>query len=78
MTKQILRFRNERCARYFADNHGYEYLGFVKEQTTFSISRGSGDISHVDGGSYQVSKEVSHEAVQQGSAKYATHENLGC
>jgi hypothetical protein len=63
MTEQILRFRNERCARYFADNHGYEYLGFVKEYTTFSISRGSGDISHVDGGSYQVRKEVRDEAV---------------
>lgn len=56
MSDQILRFRNERCARYFAENHGYKYLGWIEEQTTFSIARGSGDISHVDGGSYQVVK----------------------
>lgn len=54
----ILKFRNQRAARYFADAHGYEYLGWIEEQTTFSISRGSGDISHTDGGSYQVKKPL--------------------
>ena len=54
--QNILKFRNSRAAKFFAENHGYEYLGWIEEQTTFSIQRGSGDISHTDGGSYQCRK----------------------
>ena len=56
--QDILKFRNSRAAKFFAEKHGYEYLGWVEEQTTFSIQRGSGDISHTDGGSYQCRKTV--------------------
>ena len=59
--QKMLNYRG--VLEYIFSSSDGAYLGFVKEQTTFSISRGSGDISHVDGGSYQVSKEVSHEAI---------------
>ena len=33
--KRIMRFRNNRVAKFFADNHGGIYKGWVEGNTTF-------------------------------------------
>ena len=36
-----MRFRNNRVAKFFADNHGGIYKGWVEGKTTFKITRGA-------------------------------------
>ena len=51
---RIMRFRNSRVAKFFANNHGGIYKGWVDESTTFTIKRGAGPISSNDKGCYVV------------------------
>ena len=52
--KRIMRFRNNRVAMFFADNHGGIYKGWVEENTTFTIKRGDEPITFVSEGCYVV------------------------
>ena len=52
--KRIMRFRNNRVAKFFADNHGGIYKGWVKESTTFTIKRSGIPTSGNDKGCYVV------------------------
>ena len=52
--KRIMRFRNNRVAKYFANNHGGIYKGWVEGKTTFKITRGAGPISGSEKGCYIV------------------------
>ena len=36
-----MRFRNNRVAKFFANNHGGIYKGWVEGKTTFKITRGA-------------------------------------
>lgn len=54
MYEVIHRFNNPRVAKYFSDKHGYEYVGYVHGDTTYAISRASGDIVANVKGCYQV------------------------
>ena len=38
---RIERFRNSRVAKFFAENHGGKFLGWIEQQTTYKI-RGIG------------------------------------
>ena len=51
---RIMKFRNPRVAKMFADNHGGIYKGLVKGNTTFNITRGAGTISAKEEGCYIV------------------------
>ena len=51
---RIMRFRNSRVARFFADVHGGIYKGWVQGNTTFNITRSSGTISAKENGCYIV------------------------
>ena len=51
---RIMRFRNNRVAKFFADVHGGIYKGWVKESTTFTIKRGDEPITFVSEGCYVV------------------------
>tara|TARA_B100000941_G_C28264262_1_gene428163 strand:+ start:108 stop:296 length:189 start_codon:yes stop_codon:yes gene_type:complete len=51
---RIMRFRNSRVAKFFANFHGGIYKGWVDETTTFTIKRGAGPISGNDKGCYIV------------------------
>tara|TARA_Y100000114_G_C11609008_1_gene254177 strand:+ start:96 stop:320 length:225 start_codon:yes stop_codon:yes gene_type:complete len=51
---RIMRFRNNRVAKFFADVHGGIYKGWVKGNTTFNITRGAGTISAKEEGCYIV------------------------
>ena len=51
---RIMRFRNNRVARFFADNHGGIYKGWVQGNTTYNITRGAGTVSAKENGSYIV------------------------
>ena len=51
---RIMRFRNNRVARFFADVHGGIYKGWVQGNTTFNITRSSGTISAKENGCYIV------------------------
>ena len=50
----IMKFRNPRVAKMFADNHGGIYKGWVKESTTFTIKRSGIPTSGNDKGCYVV------------------------
>ena len=51
---RIMKFRNPRAAKMFADNHGGIYKGCVKESTTFTIKRSGTPTSGNDKGCYVV------------------------
>ena len=38
---RIMRFRNDRIAKFFANNHGGKYLGWLEQKTTYKV-RGIG------------------------------------
>ena len=52
--KRIMRFRNNRVAKFFANNHGGIYKGWVEGKTTFKSTRGAGPISGNEKGCYIV------------------------
>ena len=54
MYEVIHRFNNSRVAKYFSDKHGYQYVGYVSGDTSFTIKRASGDIVANVEGCYQV------------------------
>ena len=58
---RIMKFRNPRVAKMFADNHGGIYKGWVDESTTFTIKRSGTPTSSDDNGCYVVVWE--HEYV---------------
>ena len=51
---RIMRFRNDRSAKFFANNHGGIYKGWIEGETVFTIKRGAGPISSYDKGCYIV------------------------
>ena len=51
---RVMRFRNSRVAKFFADFHGGIYKGWVEGKTAFKITRGAGTISSSDRGCYIV------------------------
>ena len=36
---RIMRFRNDRIAKFFANNHGGIYKGWIEGETVFTIKR---------------------------------------
>ena len=52
---RIMRFRNDRIAKFFANNHGGIYKGWIEGETVFTIKRVySRPISSYDKGCYIV------------------------
>ena len=51
---RIMRFRNNRVAKFFSDNHGGIYKGWVDESTTFTIKRSGIPVTVTDKGCYIV------------------------
>ena len=47
--KRIMRFRNNRVAKFFANNHGGIYKGWVEGKTTFKITRGAKSKTYISG-----------------------------
>ena len=54
MQEFVLRFNNPRVAKYFAEKHGYEYLGYVEGKTSIRIARATGDVQANLNGCYMV------------------------
>ena len=51
---RVERFRNDRVARYFAEEHGGEYMGWVENPTVFTVKRNDEAITKTDDGAYIV------------------------
>ena len=51
---RIERFRNDRVARYFAEEHGGEYMGWIDNPTVFTVKRNDEAITKTDDGAYIV------------------------
>ena len=51
---RIMKFRNPRVAKMFADNHGGIYKGWVDESTTFTIIRSGNPVTVTNEGCYVV------------------------
>ena len=51
---RVMRFKNSRVAKFFAEFHGGIYKGWVEGETAFKITRGAGTISSSDKGCYIV------------------------
>ena len=51
---RVERFRNDRVARYFAEEHGGEYMGWIVNPTVFTVKRNDDAITKTDDGAYIV------------------------
>jgi len=49
---RVMRFRNSRIAKWFAEKYDGEYMGWIFDNTGFIIERKGEQIESIDGGAY--------------------------